>query len=147
MKGVRGHGSSRAFTINASSIVLAAGGIGTPIILQRSGINNAGSNFFADLLVNTYGMIKKGHMKDEIGMATLIDEFHENHGFILSPILDTPLDMFMYLPVFKKIRAFRRHRTLGLMTKITDDDSGRVDVNGVIHKPVTERSEKTGYGC
>ncbi len=142
VKGVRVHGPSGSSTINADNIVLAAGGVETPIILQKSGLTNAGSNLFADLLVNTYGMIKKGEMKDEIGMATLIDEFHLKHGFILSPVLDTNLDMFLYLPIFKKTRAFMRRKTLGLMTKITDDDAGKVDVNGEIHKPVTENDRK-----
>lgn len=147
VKGVRVHSPSGASTINADNIVLAAGGIGTPIILQRSGLTNAGNNFFADLLVNTYGIIRKGEMKDEIGMATLIDEFHSKHGFILSPVLDTTLDMLLYLPVFKKTRAFKRHKTLGLMTKIMDDDVGKVDVNGAIHKPVTEKDrEKLDMG-
>jgi len=142
VKGVRVYGPSGSSIINADNIVLAAGGIETPIILQKSGLTNAGSNLFADLLVNTYGMIKKGDMTDEIGMATLIDEFYLKHGFILSPVLDTTLDMFLYLPIFKKSRAFKRRRILGLMTKIMDDEVGRVDDNGAIHKPVTENDWK-----
>ena len=138
VKGLRVRGSSGFSDIEAENIVLAAGGIGTPIILQRSGLTHAGSNLFLDLFVSTFGMLKDGGMRDEIGMATLIDEFHESRGFILSPIMDTTLDMFLYLPLFKKFRAFKRDRMLGLMTKIADDDVGEVHVNGAIHKPVTE---------
>jgi len=142
VKGVTVYGPSGISTIEADNVVLAAGGIGTPIILNRSGLTDAGSNLFADLLVNTYGMIKKGEMKNEIGMATLIDEFHSQHGFILSPVLDTTLDMFLYLPVFKKVRAFNRKKTFGLMTKIADDGAGKVDVNGTIQKHLTEGDQK-----
>ena len=142
VKGVRVKSSQGFHEIKAENVVLAAGGIGTPIILQRSGLNNAGGNLFADLLINTYGIIKEGTFNDEIGMATIIDEFHESRGFILSPILDTPLDMFLYLPLFKKLRAFKRHKTLGLMTKITDEDAGSVEIDGTIHKPVTENDRK-----
>lgn len=90
VKGVRVRGSSGFSDTEAENIVLAAGGIGTPIILQRSGLTHAGSNLFLDLFVSTFGWLKgNGGMKDEIGMATLIDEFHESRGFILSPIMDT----------------------------------------------------------
>jgi len=142
VKGVRVHGPSGMSEIRSENVVLAAGGIGTPMILQRSGLDNAGSNLFLDLLVNTYGVLKEGHMKEEIGMATVIDEFHESRGFILSPILDTFLDMFLYLPLFKKLRAFRRDKTLGLMTKITDEDAGKVNADGTLYKPVTESDRK-----
>jgi len=143
VRGLRVRKSSGFSDIEAENIVLAAGRIGTPIILQRSGLTHAGSNLFLDLLVNTYGMLKgNGGMKDEIGMATLIDEFHESRGFILSPIMDTTMDMFLYLPFSKKFRAFKRDRMLGLMTKITDDDVGEVYVNGAIHKSATESDKE-----
>jgi len=143
VKGVRARGSSGSRDIEATKVVIAAGGLETPVILQRSGIANAGSNLFADLFVNTYGLLEEGSMKDELGMAALIDEFHKKDGFILSPFLDTTLYMFLYLlPLSKKMRAFARKKTLGMMTKITDDDAGRIDGDGTIHKPVTESDRK-----
>ena len=123
-------------------MVLAAGGIGTPIILQKSGLENAGNHLFLDLFANTYGILDDGHMEDEIGMATVIDELHESRGFILSPILDMFLDMFLYLPLFKKLHAFRRDGTIGLMTKIVDEDVGEVKSDGKLIKPVTENDRK-----
>jgi len=137
VRGVSFHGPSGASEIQSENVVLAAGGIGTPIILQKSGLNHAGDNLFIDLLVNTYGLLRRGGMKPEMGMATMIDEFHESQGFMLSPILDTPLDMFLYLPLHKKLRSLKRDKTLGLMTKIADESVGRVDADGTIHKPVT----------
>ena len=143
VKGLKVHKeSSGASEINAENVVLAAGGIGTPIILQKSGLENAGSNLFLDLFVNTYGILNDGHMEEEMGMATVIDELHESQGFILSPILDMFLDMFLYLPLLKKLRAFRRDRTLGLMTKIVDEDVGKVSPDGTLSKPVTESDRK-----
>ena len=40
------------------------------------------------------------------------------------------------------LRAFKRHKTLGLMTKITDEDAGSVEIDGTIHKPGTENDRK-----
>ena len=143
VKGLRVHKESSGVSeVEAENVVLAAGGIGTPIILQKSGLENAGNHLFLDLFINTYGILDEGHMEDEIGMATVIDEMHESHGFILSPILDMFLDMFLYLPLFKKLCAFRRDRTLGLMTKIIDEDVGEVKSDGKLIKPVTENDRK-----
>ncbi len=137
VKGILVHGPRGAYEIEAENVILAAGGIGTPIILQRSGLSSAGGNLFADLFVNTYGLVDD-RMDEEAGMATVIDEFHSSHGFMLSPIMDTPLHMFLYLPMFRKTRVLRRNRLLGIITKISDDSSGRVDADGTINKDVTK---------
>ena len=142
VKGVHVRGKSGRFDIEAEHVILAAGGIGTPKILQRSGLEEAGSDLFADLFVNTYGMIDGADWGEEMGMGTIIDQFHGSDGFILSPILDTQLDMLLYLPLSKKLRAFGRNRMLGLMTKIKDDSSGKIEPDGTIHKPVTEGDRK-----
>jgi len=142
VKGVRARGSSGVTEIDAENIVLAAGGMETPIILQKSGLNNAGSNFFADPYINTVGMTSEGGSRDEVSMATIIDEFHEKNGFIISPAFDKPWTTFFHLPALKKIHALQGHRVLKMMTKITDDDAGRVDVDGTIHKPLTENDCK-----
>ncbi len=138
VRGVRVRGSSGQFDIESKNVILAAGGIGTPIILQKSGLDSAGDSLFADLFVNTFGIVDKGRMEEEIGMGTIIDQFHESDGFILSPILDTKVHMLLYLPLHKKLRAYKRHRTMGLMTKIKDSSSGSVEPNGTVHKPVTK---------
>ncbi|MCX6649779.1 MAG: hypothetical protein NTV61_10400 [Candidatus Bathyarchaeota archaeon] len=75
-------------------------------------------------------------------MATVIDGFHESDGFIVSPAFNKPWITFLHLPALKKIHALHRYRILKLMTKIKDDDVGRVEVDGTIHKPLTENDRK-----
>jgi len=141
VRGARIRDASGVHEIDAQKIVLAAGGLGTPPILQRSGLE-AGEGFFADLFVVTYGLLDKRGMGEEIGMATIIDEFHENHGFIISPIMDVKLDMLLSFPLSKKSIAFKRDRLIGLMTKIADDSSGRVLQSGRIEKSATSNDLK-----
>lgn len=43
----------------ADMVVLAAGGMGTPVILQKSGIEEAGKSFFMDPMNVTVGFTKK----------------------------------------------------------------------------------------
>lgn len=121
--------------------MLAAGGLGTPEVLQNSGLE-AGEGLFADLFVVTYGLSNERRMGEELGMATVINEFHESHGLIISPIVDVKLDMLISFPLSKKLTAFKRDKLLGLMTKIADDSSGRVHPNGRIEKPVTSNDLK-----
>ncbi len=107
---------------SADLVVLAAGGLETPKILLRSGIE-AGDGLFADLFVNTYGMMRGARWREEMSMATVI----RREGYILSPILDTQIHMLLYLPLRKKLMAFRRGAR---------DASGIVREEGVV-KPVT----------
>ncbi len=141
VKGVQVRDASGVREIKADEVILAAGGLGTPTILQNSGLD-AGQGLFADLFIVTYGVSNNRGMGEELGMATVIDEFHDEHGFIISPIVDMKLDMLLYLPLTKKTIALKRDRLLGLMTKIADDSSGKVLQNGKIKKPVTENDVK-----
>ncbi len=140
VKGVKVRSKSGSFELEAEHVILAAGGIGTPRILQRSDLDS-GSDLFADLFVNTFGLVEEANWGEEMGMATMIDEFHESEGFLLSPILDTKVHMLLYLPLLMKRRAFKRGKTLGLMTKIKDDHSGYVSQDS-IEKGVTERDRR-----
>ncbi len=133
--GVRTATTQEAPEITAQTVILAAGGLGTPPILQHSGIP-ARNGLFADLYINTYGLVDAAQYPSELGMATIID-LRDKEGVILAPFVDSPLDMFLYLPLFQKGNARRTHRLLGLMAKTTDDAVGTVDENGVIHKPLT----------
>lgn len=54
--GARGRGRSGAFEVRAGSVVLSAGGLATPVLLQRAGLDEAGPGLFADLFVNVYGV-------------------------------------------------------------------------------------------
>jgi choline dehydrogenase-like flavoprotein len=125
--------------VSAKATVLAAGGMGTPVILQRSGLPDAGRGFFADPLLVTYGAYKgPGSSKDipmSAGTLDLADE-----GIVMTDLID-PWATFIlnaywkgwrYLPRYLKYR-----RTIGIMTKVRDDLEGRVNLDGTISKPIT----------
>jgi choline dehydrogenase-like flavoprotein len=138
VKGVSGTRPGGSFEILADVVILAAGGVGTPVILQRSGVEDAGSGFFMDLLVNTYGVTKDLSQTNEPTMALVDHEFHKSKGFILSPFLNQPR-LLRYLELGVKGIFLPTNRLLGIMTKIADDPVGRVYPDGTFSKPVTER--------
>lgn len=121
--------------ILANIVVLAAGAIGTPIILQNSGVK-AGEKLFLDLFNVTIGLTKDIGLTGELVMAAV----NHNRGFILSTFIDCPSALVSTVPVSLrrnlKINAQRKHM-LGIMVKIKDDCLGRVHKDGTIKKTIT----------
>lgn len=122
--------------IKANTVILAAGGIGTPVILQASGIDEAGSNLFIDTLVNIYGEHETMSIAHEPQMAMGIIEGHEARGFILSTFFNHPRSLRM---IESGARGFAlpSDKMIGFMNKISDEPSGHVYSDGTISKKVT----------
>ncbi len=141
--GVRGRNSSGIpVEVRAKWVIIAAGGMGTPVILQRSGIPEAGQGFFCDPLRMVYGVPRdKGPgtaSAPQMSVGTY--EHHDEDGFILSPIVEPRL-LFAasvglrnpsYLP---KCRNYSS--VLGVMVKIRDDMGGRINLDGSFSKPLS----------
>lgn len=137
-KGVRIKGKTSHPVINASAVILSAGGFGTPVIMQRSGFERAGSTLFIDMLVNTYGIAKDLDQTSEPTMALVNHGFHESEGFILSPFIQQSR-MIRFLELGMKGMLMPTKGLLGIMTKIVDEAAGRVYPDGTFSKPVTDR--------
>jgi len=123
--------------ISSDVVILAAGGLATPVILQKTGIEDAGSNLFGDLIVNTYGVTKNISQLREPSMALVDTEFHKSKGFILST-WPQPSALYRFVEAGVKGAILPAARTLGIMTKSADDPIGRVYADGSFSKPVTE---------
>ncbi len=136
-KGIVGVGPQGQVEILSDVIVLAAGGLGTPVILQQSGIEGVGSGLFVDLLVNTYGVTGGLNQIHEPTMALVDHEFYEDEGFILSPFVNHHR-MVRFMEGGAAAVRHPARRLIGIMTKTADDPVGRVFPNGTVSKPVTE---------
>ncbi len=136
--GVSALGQDGMTEIRSRVVVLAAGGLATPVLLQRSGIAGAGDRLFLDLFANTIGVSDGFGLTREPAMSLVDDEFHQSEGFILSPFI--PLSRSGALVEFgMRGLTFSRRRSIGLMTKITDERRGRVYPDGSVSKTVTEQ--------
>jgi choline dehydrogenase-like flavoprotein len=139
-KGLMGVGPNGRVEVMADIVILAAGGLGTPVILQKSGVKDAGSGLFVDLYVETYGVTKGLNQLNEPRMPLVDLEFHNSRGFILSPDVATVSSKsanFSNMGV--RGLTLPGHRVIGIMTKITDEPVGQVYGNGKVSKPVTKR--------
>ena len=136
-KGIIALGPQGQTKIYSDTVILAAGGFATPIILQRSGIKHAGTGLFVDLFINTYGLSNNGLSQiNEPPMALFNDDFHKDEGFILSPFVN-PWKIGRFAELGTKGLSLPSNRLLGMMTKIADESSGRVFEDGKVSKAVT----------
>jgi choline dehydrogenase-like flavoprotein len=132
----------------APIVVVAAGGIGTPLLLRRSGITDAGHNFFFDPLTMVVGNakgLKSGAA--EVPMATGFE--NEEDGYLITD-LTTPASLYasMALSKFKFKDVFSSRNALCIMVKVRDSLSGSVTEKGKIVKVIGDK-EKRAFraGC
>ena len=123
----------REFRASAPVIVLAAGGIGTPLLLRRSGLEGAGSDFFFDPLLIVFGMVDGMDGGKEFPMAAG-HNFHED-GYILT---DLVLPRWLYWLFTSQVLRFDRlpahSRTLPIMVKARDELGGHLTRRGAVRK-------------
>lgn len=134
--GVEGNIAGQAFTAHAPVVILAAGGIGTPRILQASGVKGAGDGMTMDTTTMVYGFIKEKGTGNEPPMTWSWENLDE--GYMLSTLIDP----WLLYPIINAIKGPRYaatwHKwsnTLGVMIKLKDSISGGVFANGKISKP------------
>ncbi|KUH33735.1 hypothetical protein APY94_04695 [Thermococcus celericrescens] len=139
--GVRGRGKSGYVEIGADNVILAAGALATPVILQNSGVEGVGGNLFIDMFVNVYGKAEGLHQTREPAMALVDHEFHDERGFILSPYINTNR-MVRFMEAGKKGFMMPTGKLVGMMVKTADDSSGRVYPNGDVSKGITSNDRK-----
>ncbi len=125
--------TERAF---APHVVVAAGGIGSPLILRASGLERAGYDFFYDPLICALGSV--GDLKGEQELPMQAGLLMEEEGYVLTDMsVPGPLYAAMSAQVGRLDRLFAHDRTLQIMIKVRDDLSGRLTRRGGIRKPLT----------
>jgi choline dehydrogenase-like flavoprotein len=126
-------------TVEAKITVLAAGGMATPVLLQRTGIFEAGQGFFVDPLIVTYGEYNGPGSWRDIPMTAGTLEFVPE-GIVMIDLafpwaqylLNAYWKGWKYLPKF-----FGYLSVMGIMTKVRDGLSGRVNLDSTISKNIT----------
>jgi choline dehydrogenase-like flavoprotein len=142
--GVRGKLRGRQpFEVRAKVVVVSAGGIGTPIILEKSGFAEAGRGMAMDPTVMVYGVSKEPGTAFDPPMSVGYSD--NEHGYMLSTLIDP----WMLYPIMATLKGPRYaltwrkwRRTVGVMIKVTDEVSGIVSVEGRISKTLTARDRE-----
>ncbi|MGE5463421.1 MAG: GMC family oxidoreductase N-terminal domain-containing protein [Syntrophothermus sp.] len=140
--GVEGRIHGEPFTAEAETVVLSAGGIGSPRILQASDLpafRPAGQGMTMDITVMVYGAIRDRGIGEEPPMTWSWENLEE--GYMLSTLMD-PWLLYPLINALKGPKYAltwpRWKNTLGVMIKLKDDISGGVFADGKISKPMTD---------
>ncbi|MEH6345988.1 MAG: GMC family oxidoreductase [Bermanella sp.] len=138
-------------TIYARQVVLSAGGLGSPRILQNSKIKGAnfekaGKDYFVDPVIAVMGSIKGMKSGREVPMAAglhLPDE-----GIMLSDLtLPRPLFQAFSAQVGRFDRLLSHQSTLTIMVKIKDELGGKVGPNWLNKTLSQADKQKLEKGC
>jgi choline dehydrogenase-like flavoprotein len=124
-------------SVFADRVIVAAGGIGSPVILRKSGVREAGYDFFFDPLVTVCGTLRGVRRRsDEIPMSAGC--IFEKEGFIMTDLaVQTMLDRLFAAMSLRFWRIFQSRKTLRIMVKIRDDLAGRLTDGGGVRKKLT----------
>ncbi len=121
----------------APKIILSAGGIGSPVILRKSGIYGAGYDFFYDPLISVMGTAGDVTGGKEIPMATGMHM--EEDGYVMTDMtLPQSIYTLFTAEVFRLHKLFAHKKTLQIMIKVKDRLGGRLTYHGGVRKPLTK---------
>ncbi|HXY38209.1 MAG TPA: GMC family oxidoreductase N-terminal domain-containing protein [Vicinamibacteria bacterium] len=136
--GVEGRIAGRPFRASATTVVLAAGGIGTPRLLQASGLREAGLGMTMDATLMVYGLAREAGIGREPPMTWSYED--AGAGYMLSTLIDP----WLLYPIMAGLESPRHAlswprwgNVLGVMIKLKDEISGGVFPDGRIRKPLT----------
>jgi choline dehydrogenase-like flavoprotein len=141
--GVKGRQGRQDFVVEAGIVVLAAGGLGTPRILAKSGFKDAGHGMALDTTSMVYGQAPYKGIGDDPPMSWSYadDEIGVMFSTLIDPWLNYPVVMLTKSP--SHVATWRNWgQTLGVMIKLKDEVSGRVDKRGRISKGMTPQDQK-----
>ncbi|MCP4163745.1 MAG: GMC family oxidoreductase [Deltaproteobacteria bacterium] len=139
--GIEYRKSGKDYKVFADKIVISAGGIGSPLILKETGIENVGTDFFFDPLISVMGTLPGLNGGREIPMAGGMHM--EEDGYMMT---DMAIPQMLYMgftaQVFRFHKLFSHKNTLQIMIKAKDELGGNIGRNGGVHKSLTKRDRQ-----
>jgi choline dehydrogenase-like flavoprotein len=136
--GLEGSIKGVSFKARCETVILSAGGIGTPRIMQNSGLGGAGVGMTMDTTVMIYGASPEKGTGKEPPMTWSWE--NPDAGYMLSTLTD-PWLLYPLAAVRKGIgpalRWLQWNKMLGVMIKLKDDITGGIYPDGKIRKPLS----------
>jgi choline dehydrogenase-like flavoprotein len=141
--GVAGRRNGRPFEITADRVVVAAGGIGSAVLLRNSGLDGAGRGMTMDTTVMVYGVAPFEGIGQDPPMTWSCpdDELGVLYSTLIDPWLMYPIVMLTKGPRHT-LSWPRWSRTVGIMIKLKDEVSGEVRPDGTVVKGKTAGDER-----
>lgn len=135
---IRGKG---VVDLAADKIILCAGGLPTPVLLKKAGIEQAGASCVVDPTVLVYGISPMiGTYKDPL-VSVVSWKWYDSHGIrvgtLIDPWLMTMISLgkagWRHLP-----KIFKYRKMIGILVKVKDEPGGWVNSRGEVSKALTD---------
>lgn len=131
----------------ADTVVLAAGGLRTPMILQHSGMAGAGQRLFIDICEVWSGITPEIDISKEPPMQLVYTE-HALTDRIIATTVYVHDEKRLRFYLGEKADLLLENKWMGVLVKIGDESTGRIFPDGTFSKGVTisdrEKLEKGG---
>ncbi len=132
---------SELISVFAPKVIIAAGGIGSPIILKNSGIHDVGKDFFFDPLI--YVMGKVPGVKSGRGIPMSAGIHMPEEGIVMTDFnLPHLMKIAFDLEVFRFGKAFSYSDVVPIMIKVKDGLGGQIKDNGWVWKTLSKADKK-----
>ncbi len=142
--GLRYTHKGRSFDVYAPTVVIAAGGIGSPLILRKSGFNDVGRDFFFDPLWLVYGTVKDSGSGKGVQMCAGVH--FEDEGIIMTDFnLDPKVKAILDSQVFRFDQLNNFANVVPIMIKVRDGLGGRIADSGWVWKSLKASDKRKLY--
>ena len=122
--------------VYAPRVIVAAGGIGSPLILRNTGIQGVGKDFFFDPLWFVYGTVKNSGSGKGLQMCSGIH--FEDEGIVMTDFNMTPMLKAIFdVVVMRFDQVVNFANVVPIMIKVRDGLGGSISDKGFVSKPLT----------
>ena len=152
----RGVKDDQLYDIRGKMVICAAGGAGSAVIMQHSGVPHAGMTIFGDPSFSTGGLLPEdvGHKGLMYEHGTSVNFMDDEHGCLFASDLAwgrlfwAAYQMKNHKSMRLALQAFKNHpRKVGIFNKIHDEGAGRVAWDGKVSKYLTKKDEEKMNYC
>ncbi len=126
----------KKYIANADRVIVAAGGIGSPIILESSGIPQAGADFFYDPLIAVFGTVKGLDDGKEFPMT--MGQHMVADDYLMTDMTLPWLIYDVFTAEVFRLDKLSNKSQLTIMIKARDSLGGKISKSGFIKKPFTQ---------
>lgn len=126
--------------VYADHIVISAGGIPTPVLLKKAGIERAGKGCVMDPVLLVYGIHPEKGASTDPPVSVVSWKWYDSHGIRVGTMIDPWLMTMLSLSKagLKHIPKILKYRKMiGVLVKIKDELGGYVDFDGNVSKALT----------
>ncbi len=137
VKGIRARDRQGELFVAADKVVISAGGIGTPIILRKSGFKNAGTNFFTDPMSILFGVTRERGTRAEMTYTFASEDFLGEFIIGTTSASNSMAAQVLRHPVAALRKLIHYPNAIGMLVKLCDSAGGEIDEQGNISKPLS----------